>query len=185
MAEASAQILRTGEIVKRLRDFIGETEMQDITLAPLVREAAEAAWLHAGPEGARLYFSLDETLGALIDPVSIQQVVSNLVRNAAEAVAGVGNVWVVLERAPTGWASLSVMDTGPGIEPSAVDRLFDVFSGTGKEGGLGVGLAICRTIVSAHGGWITAANHAGGGAAFTFTLPPRPPVLAAARRQAA
>ena len=48
MAEASAQVLRTGEIVKRLRGFIGEAEMQQVRLAPLVREAAEAAWRHSG-----------------------------------------------------------------------------------------------------------------------------------------
>ena len=179
MAEASAQVLRTGEIVKRLRGFIGEAEMQQVSLAPLVREAAEAAWRNSGQAGARLYVQLDEALDALADPVSIQQVVSNLVRNAAEAVGSGGTVWVVLEPAADGSAMVSVMDNGPGIDPQAADRLFDVFGGSSKEGGLGVGLAICRTIVSAHGGWITAANNATGGAAFMFTLPPRPPVLAA------
>ena len=178
MAEASAQVLRTGEIVKRLRGFIGEAQMQQVGLAPLVREAAEAAWRHAGPEGARLHLHLDETLDALADPVSIQQVVSNLVRNAAEALNGEGDVWVLLGPTEDGSAMVSVMDSGPGIDPRATERLFDVFGGSAKEGGLGVGLAICRTIVSAHGGWITAANHANGGAAFMFTLPPRPPTLA-------
>ena len=189
MAEASAQVLRTGEIVKRLRGFIGEAEMQQVALAPLVREAAEAAWQHAGPADARLHLYLDETLDALADPVSIQQVVSNLVRNAAEAVdgdgKGGGDVWVLLDPAADGSAMISVMDSGPGIDPRATERLFDVFGGSAKEGGLGVGLAICRTIVSAHGGWITAANHASGGAAFMFTLPPRPPTLAVAASQEA
>ncbi len=183
MAEASAQVLRTGEIVKRLRGFIGQTAMQHVKLAPLVREAADAAWRHSAHEDARLNLYLDEALDALADPVSIQQVVSNLVRNAAEAVAGGGDVWVVLEPAADGSAMVSVMDSGSGIDPQVADRLFDVFGGSSKEGGLGVGLAICRTIVSAHGGWITAANHATGGAAFMFTLPPRPPTLAAASRQ--
>ena len=185
MAEASAQVLRTGEIVKRLRGFIGQTAMQPVTLAPLVREAADAAWRLSGHEDARLNFQLDESLDALADPVSIQQVVSNLVRNAAEAVAEGGEVWVVLEPAADGSAMVSVMDSGAGIDPEAADRLFDLFGGSSKEGGLGVGLAICRTIVSAHGGWITAANHATGGAAFMFTLPPRPPTLAAAPGRAA
>ena len=153
--------------------------MQEVALAPLVREAAEAAWQHTGPTEARLNFQLDEALDALVDPVSIQQVVSNLVRNAAEAVNGSGDVWVVLEPTADGSAMVSVMDSGAGIDAQAAERLFDVFGGSGKEGGLGVGLAICRTIVSAHGGWITAGNHARGGAAFMFTLPPRPPALAA------
>ena len=180
MREASAQVLRTGEIVKRLRGFIGEAEMQQVRLAPLVREAAEAAWQHAGPAEARLHLQLDDTLDALADTVSIQQVVSNLVRNAAEAVSGGGDVWVLLDPAEDGSALVSVMDSGSGIDPRVTERLFDVFGGSAKEGGLGVGLAICRTIVSAHGGWITAANHSEGGAAFMFTLPPRPPTLAGA-----
>ena len=75
MAEASAQVLRTGEIVKRLRDFIGQAEMQPVRLAPLLREAAEAAWRDSGSPDTRLEFVLDETLDALADPVSIQQVV--------------------------------------------------------------------------------------------------------------
>ena len=189
MAEASAQVLRTGEIVKRLRGFIGEAAMQEVGLAPLVREAAEAAWRHAGPIQGRLHFTLDETLDALADPVSIQQVVSNLVRNALEAMGDetAGDVWVVLERAADGSAMVSVLDSGPGLDSKTAEQLFDVFGGSDKPEGLGVGLAICRTIVSAHGGWITAANHSRGGAAFMFTLPPRPPTLAASTpgRQAA
>ena len=137
-----------------------------------------------GSRDARLHFQLDEALQALADPVSIQQVVSNLVRNAAEAVNG-GDVWVVLEPADDGSALVSVLDNGPGIDPQAAERLFDVFGGSGKKDGLGVGLAICRTIISAHGGWITASNHGAGGAAFMFTLPPRPPALAAPAAPAA
>ncbi len=151
-------------------------------LAPLVREAAEAAWRHARPGRARLHVQLDDTLEALVDRVSIQQVVSNLVRNAAEAVGAAGR--------RLGRAGAAAGRIGRGERhgqrarhrPGGPDRLFDVFSGSGKKDGLGVGLAICRTIVAAHGGWITAANHAGGGAAFMFTLPPRRTALGAAPR---
>jgi PAS domain S-box-containing protein len=177
MAETSAQVLRTGEILQRLQRFIGKVDMEVAVLAPLIREAAEAAWRQAGPARGRLTLQLDETLQALVDPVSIQQVVSNIVRNAAEALGGQGDVWIVLEPAADGSACVSVLDTGPGIDPATADRLFDVFSGSGKKGGLGVGLAICRTIVAAHGGWMTAANHERGGAAFAFTLPPQPHLL--------
>ena len=180
MMEASDQVLRTGQIVRRLRGFIGEVDMQAVVLAPLVQEAAEAAWRQAGPPRGRLTLQLDDGLEALVDPVSIQQVVSNLVRNAAEALGEQGEVWVVLEPVADGSACVSVLDTGPGIDPTAAERLFDVFSGSGKQGGLGVGLAICRTIVAAHGGWITVANHERGGAAFAFTLPPRPGLPGAA-----
>ncbi len=138
MAEASGQVLRAGEIVQRLRGFIEEAEMQPTLLAPFLREAAEAAWQHSGPAGARLHLQLDETLQALIDPVSIQQVVSNLVRNAADALAADGgDVWVVLEPAADGSAMVSVLDTGRGIDPGDAERLFDVFSGSSKKDGLG------------------------------------------------
>ncbi len=180
MEETSAQVLRTGEIVQRLRRFIGETDMDVTLLAPLVREAAEAAWRQAGPARGKLTLQLHETIEALVDRVSIQQVVSNIVRNAAEAIGEQGDVWVVLEPVADGSACVSVLDTGPGIDPATAEQLFDVFAGSGKQGGLGVGLAICRTIVAAHGGWITAANHEQGGAAFAFTLPPRPGLLEAA-----
>ena len=185
MAEASGQVLRAGEIVQRLRGFIEEAEMRPTRLAPLLREAAEAAWQHCGPSNGRLHMQLDERLDALVDPVSIQQVVSNLVRNAVDAVSpGGGDVWLVLKAAADGSATVSVMDTGGGIDASNAERLFDVFNGSSKKHGLGVGLAICRTIVAAHGGWISAANHAGGGAAFVFTLPPGPAPLGFGSRPA-
>ncbi len=118
MAEASAQVLRTGEIVKRLRGFIGEAAMQRVALAPLVREAADAAWRHSGHPGSRLQFELDEALEALVDPVSIQQVVSNLVRNAAEAVDWRGRRHRVggAGAAADGSALVSVMDSGRGLD---------------------------------------------------------------------
>ena len=175
LAEASGQVLRAGKIVQRLRGFIEAAEMQPILLAPLLREAAEAAWQHSGPPEATLHLHLDESVGALVDPVSIQQVVSNLVRNAADVLGDAGgDVWVVLQPAEDGSAMVSVMDSGGGVDPTDTDRLFDVFSGSSKKDGLGVGLAICRTIVAAHGGWITATNHSAGGAAFVFTLPAGP-----------
>ncbi len=181
MTEASGQVLRTGEILQRLRGFIGETEMEAAPLADIVREAAEAAWRHAASERGRMHLHLAAGIEVLVDKVSIQQVVSNLVRNAAEAIGPAeGDIWIVSRLEGDGSALVSVMDSGAGIDPAAADRLFDVFSGSSKAGGLGVGLAICRTIISAHGGWISASNHAAGGAAFTFTLPPRPAVLAPA-----
>ncbi len=112
--------------------------------------------------------------------MSIQQVVANIVRNAAEAIGEQGDVWIVLEPLADGSACVSVLDSGPGIDPATADLSFDVFSGSGKTDGLGAGLAICRTIVAAYGGGMTAANHELGGAAFAFTLPPPPRLLDAA-----
>jgi signal transduction histidine kinase len=66
--------------------------------------------------------------------------------------------------------TFSIRDTGPGIPADHIDRIFEGFFTT-KEGGLGIGLGICQSIILAHGGSITAANHRDGGAEFRFTLP--------------
>jgi signal transduction histidine kinase len=69
-----------------------------------------------------------------------------------------------------GRLSLVVRDSGPGIPPANLERVFEGFFST-KEDGMGIGLAICQSIMAAHGGAITAANHAEGGAAFRITMP--------------
>src|SRR4029453_10894643 len=74
------------------------------------------------------------------------------------------------ERDEAGEVRLCVEDSGNGIDPANVNRLFDAFYTT-KSGGMGLGLSICRSIVEAHGGRISASNHGGGGARFAFTLP--------------
>ncbi len=131
--------------------------MREEPLAPLVQQAAQAAWRHVADGTATLHLHLDSGIRALVEPIQIQQVVSNLVRNAAEALRDSPEltrrqVQVALMQMADGGCVVSVVDTGPGIDPALGDRLFDVFEGSQKEGGMGVGLAICRTIVAAHGG---------------------------------
>jgi signal transduction histidine kinase len=65
---------------------------------------------------------------------------------------------------------MTVHDSGPGIDPARIDRIFDAFYST-KPGGLGIGLSICRTIIEAHGGRLWATTDAAGGAVLQFTLP--------------
>ncbi|MEJ1978031.1 MAG: ATP-binding protein [Acetobacteraceae bacterium] len=161
--DAADQVARAGDIVRRLRTFLGDgdAEMEEALLAPLVQQAAQAAWRHAADGRATLHLHLDPGIRALVEPIQIQQVVSNLVRNAVEAMretpdAPRQEVWVWLTLTADGGCLVSVIDTGPGIDPALIDRLFDVFEGSKKEGGMGVGLAICRTIVAAHGGQLWA-----------------------------
>jgi two-component system sensor kinase FixL len=73
-----------------------------------------------------------------------------------------------------GWSLVSVADTGPGIAPEVLERLFQPFMTT-KPQGMGVGLSISRSIIEAHGGRIWAEANPGGGALFHFTLPPADP----------
>jgi signal transduction histidine kinase len=107
--------------------------------------------------------------------VQIQQVLINLVSNAFDAMretpVGQRKVELVTQRTIDGSVRISVRDYGPGVPEEGRDRLFDHFFTT-KEDGLGMGLAIVRSIVEAHGGRIAAENMDGGGACFHFTLSP-------------
>jgi len=109
------------------------------------------------------------------DRVQLQQVLINLLVNSVQALVrrggpGCGRIEVGTRRKGDGFAEIWVADNGPGIAEADLARVFDSFFST-KEAGLGVGLAICQTIVTAHGGEITAARRPEGGARFVFTIP--------------
>jgi signal transduction histidine kinase len=109
------------------------------------------------------------------DRVQLQQVVLNLARNAIDAmadVAGRPRVLTIASRPLDGTVQVAFADTGVGIDPSIGERLFDVLYTT-KHGGLGLGLSICRKIISAHGGRLWAEQNANFGAKFMFVIPTR------------
>ena len=109
-----------------------------------------------------------------VDRVQLQQVILNLVVNAIEAMSGPGDgpreLTVVSGGSEPGDVFVEVRDSGPGLDPAALDHVFDSFYTT-KPSGTGMGLAICRSIVEAHGGRISAAANEPQGAVFRFTLP--------------
>jgi signal transduction histidine kinase len=108
------------------------------------------------------------------DRVQLQQVIINLVLNALQAMASVtGRRRVVLirsQREHDGRVVVAVADTGDGIDTKSMDKLFQAFFTT-KPSGMGMGLSICRSIIEAHGGQVSAANNPGPGATFQFILP--------------
>ncbi|HEX8616429.1 MAG TPA: ATP-binding protein, partial [Thermoanaerobaculia bacterium] len=111
---------------------------------------------------------------AIADRVQMQQVILNLVMNAIEAMAAPGGENRVLRItshvSESNFVAISVADTGPGISPAVVERVFDAFFTT-KPDGIGIGLSICRTIVETHGGGLTVAANHPHGSVFTFTVP--------------
>jgi two-component system sensor kinase FixL len=176
MEKAIAQAQRAGEIIRQLRGFVskGETERRIRSLNQLVEEALALALVGTRQRGVRTSVELDDTLPpVLVDHVQIQQVVLNLVRNAVEAMEEVERRELTIgTRAipEQGMAEVIVADTGPGIAPELADRLFEPFVTT-KSTGMGLGLSICREIVEAHHGRLTAAPGAVGGTVFRMTLP--------------
>ena len=110
------------------------------------------------------------------DRVQLQQVILNLIMNAIEAMSGAGDGSRRLsistsDDPPTG-VIVTVQDSGPGLNPESFDRLFDAFYTT-KSSGIGMGLAISRSIVEAHGGRIWASPNAPRGTVFEFDVPAR------------
>jgi signal transduction histidine kinase len=107
------------------------------------------------------------------DCVQLQQVLLNLLLNAAEAMGsveeGARELLISTEEKQTG-ALVAVRDSGPGIDTEYLDRVFDAFYTT-KPGGTGMGLSICRSIIQAHGGKLWAEANEPRGAVFQFTLP--------------
>ena len=174
---ASEQATRAGEIIRRLRAFIlrGEADMRAEPLISLVREAAALALFNTSSFGVRLSYDFEkEDRLVLGDRIQIQQVLVNLIRNAADAMATRRgerrDLLISTTIARDNLIEISVRDSGPGIAPEMLEKLFSPFATTKREG-LGFGLAISRRIVEAHGGQLSAAPAPGGGAVFRFTLP--------------
>ncbi len=108
------------------------------------------------------------------DRVQLQQVILNLILNAAEAMSavdeGARELLISTGRSRTNGVLIAVRDSGPGIDPDHIERVFDAFYTT-KSSGVGMGLSICRSIIDAHGGRLWADANEPRGAVFQFTLP--------------
>jgi two-component system sensor kinase FixL len=184
---AAEQALRAGQIVRRLREFIardGEADKRVEDLAKLAEEAGELALVGARELGVCTRFRFDPHLPpVLVDRIQIQQVLLNLIRNSLEAMAleeGEGetmgrclDLTVAARASGPSVVEVTVSDTGPGLAPEISDCVFSPFVST-KPGGMGMGLAICRSIIDAHGGRLWAEANPGGGAVFRFELPAAP-----------
>lgn len=174
---AREQASRAGEIIRRLRAFItrGETDTRGEPITHLIREAAALALFNVSSLGVRVsYLFESEDRVILGDRIQIQQVLVNLIRNGVDAMTSgsCARKEMVISTLITGDNVLlvEVKDSGPGISPEILDRLFKPFATT-KDEGLGFGLSISRRIIEAHGGYLTADTEMGEGAVFRFTLP--------------
>jgi two-component system, LuxR family, sensor kinase FixL len=172
--KAGDQALRAGQIIRRLREFVGrgDSERRIESVKKLIEEASALALVGTKDQGIRVRFQFDPAVDlVVVDKVQIQQVLLNLLRNAVEAMEASQRREVVVSTAAhdDDMIAISVADTGSGIAPEMASQLFQPFI-TSKAHGMGVGLSICRTIVEAHGGRITAEPNPAGGTIFRFTL---------------
>jgi PAS domain S-box-containing protein len=177
LAEAAAEALRAGKVIQHLRKFLRPSPADQVLsdLNELVGQVLELCGADLRLADVGLELNLDRMLPAiLIDPVQVQHVILNLVRNAVESMARTADrrrlLTIQTGQTPAGAVELTVVDTGPGVTVGEVEKLFEPFYTT-KQGGLGLGLAISRTIVETHGGRMTARRVDSGGMAFSFSMP--------------
>jgi signal transduction histidine kinase len=168
---------RAGEVIRRLRALLkkGETQLQAIDLCAVTGEVLDLAHADFVTRGVLVNNHLPADLPAVRgDRVQLQQVLLNLIVNACDAMVASepSRRRLIITAAPDGndMVQVAIADCGSGIPADRIDRLFEPFFTT-KEQGLGLGLAICRSIVAAHGGRLWAANNVEGGATFWLTLP--------------
>jgi two-component system sensor kinase FixL len=175
LGAVSSQAVRAREIIGRIRSRVsgGELRTEPQALAGLCEEAVTVALAGRKDPDLVIRYQFDDRADqVLADRVQLQQVLVNLVRNAAEAMREAPHRRLRIGSAPAsgGLLELHVADSGPGIAPDLAERLFEPFV-SDKADGMGIGLAVSRSIVEAHGGRIWVETAPEGGALFRLTLP--------------
>jgi signal transduction histidine kinase len=178
MKQAAAQAERAGDVLARLRRLIERPDAalhtQRVALGPLLAHALDlldAEWRTLGVQPQVDIAPAD--LAALADPVALEQIVHNLLANAQHALAQVPaaeRAIAIAAREEGGRIVLTLRDSGPGIAPEVLPRLFEPFFST-REGGLGLGLPLSESLALGMGGSLTAANAQPRGALLRLELP--------------
>jgi len=180
--EAARRVIRDGnrasDVIARIRALLrkSDTRKEKFDINDSIQEIALLTQHEAARRGIALRLELSEGLLPVFgDPVQLQQVALNLVMNGVEAIASVndGPRELVISSCmnESDQVLVAVRDSGEGIETENLEKIFDAFYTT-KPQGMGMGLAISRSIVESHGGRLWAARNDGQGATFQFTLPP-------------
>lgn len=178
LSTIASQAERAATVISRIRNFARRSEIveTDCDCTEILADVIALAEVYALDECAQVMLSYDpnSNLMVRVDPIQVQQITLNLINNAIESmreVAGERRVLITVQRLPDDKVEVAVRDNGEGIAPDAADKLFDTFFSTKSEG-MGIGLAICKSLLEAQGGKISAANNADGpGATFRFTVP--------------
>ena len=173
MERVAAQAELAADVVQGMRSFVrrGEAQRERVHADRLVRDVAELMRPRLQEAGVRLTADVPPDLPPVLgDPVQLQQVLLNIVANAVDALRAGGSIHVHGAPGDDGLLRLCIDDDGPGFGPGTQARLFEPFFTTRPEG-MGIGLAITRAIVEAHGGTIGAQRRSPAGARFVVALP--------------
>jgi len=173
LTSAVEEIMRAGQIMKRLRELVtsGEPDKTFVNLHGFIHDAPELSILKKEKVMINLQLNAKND-NVLADRVQIKQVLSNLIRNASEAMSTFADrkLSISTSSIERDMIRVDIADTGSGFQPGMIERLFEPFQTT-KSNGMGIGLSISRLIVEAHYGNIWAESNPDGGAIFSFTLP--------------
>ena len=168
---------RASEVIARIRGFLQKAppEHAPVDVNDLIREVCAVMRHDMSRRGVAIKLELADDLPSVLGRrIPLQQVILNLMANGADAMSsGARALRLLVIRSSAdaaGTLTVTVRDAGVGIERADADRIFDAFFTT-KPAGMGMGLAICKSIITGHGGAITALPNAEGGTTFQFTLP--------------
>ena len=168
---------RAGNVIGGIRALIRKapTRQACLDINEAIREVIALTRGEAAKTGVSVQTDLADGLPLIYgDRVQLQQVIMNLIINAIEAMSGVAEtpraLLISTGQAEPGGMFVAVRDSGPGLDPASLEHLFNAFYTT-KSGGMGMGLAICRSIIEAHEGQLCASANEPRGAVFQFTLP--------------
>ena len=175
LQETAKQALRAGDIIRHLREFVtrGDTDRHRHDIKNLIEEAGALALIGSKERGIKTTFDFAADLDeVMVDRIQVQQVLTNLIRNAIEAMKDSPRRELTVRTRTADGRKLvvEVADTGPGISDEVAARLFQPFVTT-KANGMGIGLSISRRIIQSHGGELNVRSNEAGGATFSFFLP--------------
>ena len=176
LEKLGAQALRAGAVIERMQELTRrrESRRENVDCTALIEEVHRLAEVEAQLRDMVIVVRCSPTLPRIhCDPIQIQQVILNLLRNGMESMAdgqARGNKIVLQARRSGNQIRVSIVDSGCGISRDLAKQLYAPFTST-RESGMGLGLSISRSIIAAHGGKLDFHNNRNGGATFHFSLP--------------